>query len=60
MCAASTHASVVVPVRAAQYMQADNADGDLDAAFAAVAAQFAMPTVKSADAAASGGGARGV
>ena len=36
------------------------AGADLDAAFATVAAQFVMPKVKSADAAASGGGARGV
>ena len=42
------------------YMQADDAGGGLDAAFAAVAAQFVMPKVKSADAAASGGGVRGV
>ena len=42
------------------YMHAGDAGGGLDAAFAAVAAQFVMPKVKSADAAASGGGARGV
>ena len=43
-----------------QYVHAANAGADLDAAFATVAAQFVMPKVKSADAAASGGGARGV
>ena len=43
-----------------QYMHANDAGAGLDEAFAAVAAQFAMPKVKSADAAASGGGARGV
>ena len=43
-----------------QYMHAGNAGGGLDAAFAAVAAQFVMPKVKSADAASSGGGVRGV
>jgi hypothetical protein len=42
------------------YMHAEDAGAGLDAAFAQVAAQFAMPTVKSADAAAAGGGARGV
>ena len=42
------------------YMHAANAGGGLDAAFAAVAAQFVMPKVKSADAATSGGGVRGV
>ena len=42
------------------YLHANDAGADLDAAFAAVAAQFVMPKVKSADAAASGGGARGV
>ena len=41
------------------YIHAANTE-ELDAAFAAVAAQFVMPKVKSADAAASGGGARGV
>ena len=43
-----------------QYLHAADAGGGLDEAFAAVAAQFVMPKVKSADAAASGGGARGV
>jgi len=42
------------------YMHAGDAGAGLDAAFAKVAAQFVMPKVKSADAAASGGGARGV
>ena len=42
------------------YMHAGDAGSDLDAAFAKVAAQFVMPKVKSADAAASRGGARGV
>ena len=57
------------------YMHAADAGSGLDAAFAAVAAQYAraaatppapaparfvMPTVKSADAAAAGGGARGI
>ena len=42
------------------YMHAGDAGEGLDAAFAEVAAQFVMPKVKSADAASSGGGARGV
>ena len=42
------------------YMHAADAGAGLDAAFAAVASQFVMPTVKSADAASSGGGVRGV
>lgn len=42
------------------YIHANDAGAALDAAFAAVAAQFVMPKVKSADAAASGGGVRGV
>ena len=42
------------------YLHAADADAGLDAAFADVAANFAMPTVKSADASASGGGARGM
>ena len=37
-----------------------DAGAGLDKAFAAVAANFVMPTVKSADAASSGGGVRGV
>ena len=42
------------------YMHAADAGAGLDKAFAAVAANFVMPTVKSADAASSGGGVRGV
>ena len=42
------------------YMHAADAGAGLDEAFAAVASQFVMPTVKSADAASSGGAARGV
>jgi len=42
------------------YLHAADAGAGLDEAFARVAAQFVLPTVKSADAAASGGGARGV
>ena len=42
------------------YIHAADAGSALDEAFAAVAAQFVMPTVKSADAAAAGGGARGM
>ena len=41
------------------YMHAADAGAGLDDAFAAVAAQFVMPKVKSADAAAAGGGALG-
>ena len=41
------------------YMHAADAGSGLDDAFAAVAAQFVMPKVKSADAAAAGGGALG-
>jgi Mg-chelatase subunit ChlD len=43
-----------------KYMHANDAGAGLDEAFAKVAAQFAMPKVKSADAAAAGGGTRGV
>ena len=42
------------------YMHAADAGAGLDEAFAAVASQFVMPTVKSADAASSGGAARGM
>ena len=42
------------------YMHANDAGAGLDEAFAKVAAQFVMPKVKSADAAAAGGGTRGV
>lgn len=42
------------------YIHAQDAAAGLDAAFETVAAQFVMPQVKSADAAAAGGGARGV
>ena len=42
------------------YVHANDAGAALDAAFAKVAAQFVMPKVKSADAAAAGGGTRGV
>ena len=42
------------------YIHAADAGAGLDRAFAAVASQFVMPTVKSADAASSGGGVRGV
>ena len=42
------------------YIHAQDAAAGLDAAFELVVAQFVMPQVKSADAAAAGGGARGV
>jgi hypothetical protein len=42
------------------YMHTADAGAGLDKAFAKVASQFVMPTVKSADAASSGGGVRGV
>merc|ERR550514_481493 len=42
------------------YVHAEDAGAALDEAFAKVAAQFVMPKVKSADAAAAGGGTRGV
>ena len=42
------------------YIHAADAGKALDEAFAKVAAQFVMPKVKSADAAAAGGGVRGM
>ena len=42
------------------YVHANDAGAALDDAFSKVAAQFVMPKVKSADAAAAGGGTRGV